>query len=707
MPEGGNRSIVAAAAAVWLGALLGPLASIEVGVTVVCVGILVARFAQKPVLMLVVLVGIGLMSGSYSSQRGRATLGAELPVSGRVFVGEAATDPMPYGREFRFILRPSWLGDDLTGRPWNGPAVAVVTERRDVEAGDTVEVAGRLRSWPDTLRGDPVAGRVDAREVTILSNSEDWAMTAGNAVRNRVRSRLITLGDSPEAALLSGFLIGDIGSLPRSDAESLRRAGLTHYVAVSGSNVALVLGALWLVLGPLGAGNRIRAIAGLVALVVFVVATRWESSVIRAATMAAIVLGGRAVGVVINAWGALGAAVAILLAISGDLAFDIGFQLSVVATGGVLAGMHFWSGRTPRMFWGLLAATVSAQLAVVPLLLLHFGTIPLLSPLANLLAAPLVSVATASAGIGVIIPCDAPVAVAETLAGMVLEVARTASEWPQLNAVATTGLAGLFLAVWPTRLRWGVVVGVVAVAALSALPPGAPDVPTVVFLDVGQGDAVLLRDPSGAVALVDGGRDPAVLLPGLRRHGVGRIDLLVATHGDADHVGGFSGLLATVEVGRIWVPDHADLGDLLGVVLEDAASERVAVDAVASGDAAVLGEFRLEVLGPHRRYAADNDGSVVILASVARTTLLLPGDIGAVAQVELDDVQPSLLMVPHHGAATSSLEWLAETVGDVAIISVGPNTYGHPAPEVLDALGDAGAQVLTTWEMGDITIALR
>jgi competence protein ComEC len=165
--------------------------------------------------------------------------------------------------------------------------------------------------------------------------------------------------------------------------------------------------------------------------------------------------------------------------------------------------------------------------------------------------------------------------------------------------------------------------------------------------------------------------------------------------------------LATVEVGRIWVPDHADLGDLLEVILEGAASEGVAVDAVASGDGAVLGEFRLDVLGPHRRYAADNDGSVVILASAAGTTLLLPGDIGAVAQAELDDVQPSLLMVPHHGAATSSLEWLAETVGDVAIISVGPNTYGHPAPEVLDALGGAGAQVLTTWEQGDITIALR
>ena len=115
----------------------------------------------------------------------------------------------------------------------------------------------------------------------------------------------------------------------------------------------------------------------------------------------------------------------------------------------------------------------------------------------------------------------------------------------------------------------------------------------------------------------------------------------------------------------------------------------------------------MRALGPDRRYATDNDGSIVLLISVGETQALLPGDIGEVAQRDLPPVRPDLLLVPHHGAATTDLGWLQETVGPVAVISVGPNSYGHPDPAVLGALAEAGAQVLTTWEQGDIAIAMR
>ncbi len=698
-----------AAVALWLGALSGPHVSVAVGLGVVAAGVCLAVVARNPTFLLVGLIGIGAVSGALASSRHQETFDATLPRGRGAVTGAAITDAIPYGTDFRFILRPSGWTPAGSDRQvlWPGPAIAVTSSHDEIAAGNRISVSGLLRADPHLIRGDPVAGRISATSILVLGGPASPVVGAGNAVRDRVASRLAILGASAEASLLSGFLIGDIADLPRPDNESLRRAGLTHYVAVSGSNVALVLGAWWLVLGPTGAGTRLRAVTGLIVLLVFVVATRWESSVIRAATMAALVLGGRAVGVAIDAWAALGCAVSVLLVMSGDLAYDVGFQLSVVATGGVLFGMNVWRARAPRIFWSLLAATVSAQLAVVPLLLIHFGSIPLLSPVANLLAAPLVTGATATAGAGVIVGWDLPLHIAQSLAGLVLNVARTAAGWPQLNAPQTAGLGAAVTLAWPTRMRWVVIGGIVAMSALSMVPPGPPDAPTIVFLDVGQGDAVLLRDPSGAVVLVDGGRDPTTLSSSLREHGVGRIDLVVATHGDADHVGGFSGLLETVAVGRIWVPDYANLGDLLGAVVDAAEHRGIPVDAVAVGESAVLGEFALDVLGPHRRYAADNDGSVVLLASVAGRSVLLPGDIGALAQAELDPVRPDLMMVPHHGAATSNLEWLADTVGDLAIISVGPNTYGHPAPEVLDTLIGAGTRVLTTRDEGDIAIALR
>jgi competence protein ComEC len=680
---------------------------VVVGIVVVVVGAAASLTRWK--LILLALVGVGMVSASLASERGLATMAADLPRGRGEVAGVAATDAVPYGSESRFVIQPiGWkpAGEDI-GRPWDGPALVVVTEEDGITAGDHVRVVGLLRPEPGHFRGDPVAAIVRATVVTRLEDSSSLFLDAGNALRNRVKTRLAVLSDSPEAALLSGFLIGDIADLPRADNDALRRAGLSHYVAVSGSNVALVLGAWWLMLGPTGAGNKTRAITGLVVLIVFIVATRWESSVIRAATMAGLVMAGRALAVPIDAWGALGGAVTILLVVSGDLAYDIGFQLSVVATGGVLLGMGVWAGRSPRVVWSLLAATVSAQLAVVPLLLLHFGTVPLLSPVANLLAAPLVTGATAAAGIGVVAGWDLPLLVAERLAGLVLEIADRAAAWPQLDLLRVVGLAGLLLVVWPTPVRRVALAGIVVVVAVGAIPPGPPSTPSVVFLDVGQGDAVLLRDPSGAVVLIDGGRDPTVLRTRLRSHGVASVDLLVATHGDSDHVGGLVGFLDDFDVGRIWVPAFAEHGGLLTELIGDAAVVGVPVDHVATGDGAALGEFRLDVLGPSRRYAGDNDGSVVILATTAERSVLLAGDIGAIAQRGLPPLTPTVLMVPHHGAATTDPRWLADTVGSLAVISVGPNSYGHPALEVVEVLEESDTRVLTTQDEGDITISLR
>ncbi len=692
-----------AAAAVWAGALLGGSGA-AVPVLAGCLGgaALVGR-RRGDAAMLLVLVAIGVGSGSLAGARIDAVHQSELPAGRVTVVGTAASDPMPYGGGVRLILRPSGLGSPADVQAWQGPPIAVVAESASAAAGDRLLVVGLMRAGAGSIRGDPVAGTMTNASVERLSGPDSLFGMAGNAVRNRVSTRLSALTEGSARALLAGFLIGDTDGLRESDINALRRAGLTHFVAVSGSNVALVLGAWWLVLGP--AGVRTRAATGLVVLVVYVVATRWESSVIRAATMAALVLGGKAAGVPLDAWTALGAAVAMLLAVSGDLAFDIGFQLSVAATAGVLVGLRLWHDRRPRFVWSVLAVTVSAQLAVAPLLLAHFGSIPLLSPVANMVAAPLVTAATAAAGLGVVLPWDAPLRLATLLAELVLEIARVASSWPQLNATQTVGLVALAGLTWRTRMRAAALATVAGIVLVSVIPPGPPAVPTVVFLDVGQGDAVLLRDPGGSVVLVDGGREPAVLQDALRRHGIGRADLLVATHGDADHVGGL--VDRQFEVGEMWIPRHAATGEILEGVVAEAQSEGVVVRTVAAGDRATLGEFSLEVIAPLRRYATDNDGSVVLLATVGDLRVLLPGDIGEVAQRELGAIQADLLMVPHHGAGTSDFEWLAASVQDVAVISVGPNTYGHPAAEVVAVLEEAGASVLTTWNSGDVVVPLR
>jgi len=242
------------------------------------------------------------------------------------------------------------------------------------------------------------------------------------------------------------------------------------------------------------------------------------------------------------------------------------------------------------------------------------------------------------------------------------------------------------------------------VGAATVLPAQLPARPEVVFLDVGQGDAILLRGPSGEVVLVDGGPDPALLRRALLGRGIRRIDLLVVTHGHADHLAGLAGIGQWASVGRLW--HNGDEGEALESLVAEMQAAGVPVEVPGPGWEAQVGAFRIGVLGPLRRYASPNDGSLVLRVSAAGATVLIPGDVEAIAQADLGPLAADVLKVPHQGASTNDLEWLASCAPQVAVISVGPNDFGHPAPEVVAALRAAGAVVRRTDLEGDVVYAL-
>jgi competence protein ComEC len=356
--------------------------------------------------------------------------------------------------------------------------------------------------------------------------------------------------------------------------------------------------------------------------------------------------------------------------------------------------------------WTALGATVGAQVAVAPILLVVFGSIPLVAPIANLAAAPVVAVTTVVGMVVIIAPLPLLTSIAGIGATVILDIARRTSEGPQLGVIASVAMGVVVLAIIS---RWTRPLGLAALCCVAlfvaAGQPSWPTSPTAVVLDVGQGDAILLQDPSGLAMLVDGGREPAVLDRALRRHGVRSLAVVVVTHADADHVGGLVEVVEGLDVGEVWIGADATTAALLDDVLDAAARRDIPVVEVGDGLRGALGDIALEVVGPRRRYLGDNDGSVVILAA-ARRSILLAGDIEAVAQRELAPVAPDVLLVPHHGSATSDLEWLERTLDEVAILSYGPNTYGHPDPAVVDVLEHSGAEIHRTATDGDITIEL-
>jgi competence protein ComEC len=570
--------------------------------------------------------------------------------------------------------------------------------------GQRFLIVGRVVSGPGEIGGDRHRGVIDASRFELIAEPRSPVLHLGNALHDRVLDRLGPLEGG--RALLAGFLVGDTSGVDDKDQSAMRRAGLSHFTAVSGSNVAIFLGLLFVAAGPLGIGPRRRALVGLAGLPVFVAATGFEPSVLRASAMAALVLGGRLAGIALETWQVVAAAVIGLLTLDPGLVSDSGFQLSVVATAGVIVGSRYPvpRGRVPRA----IAVGVGAQLAVAPLLILHFGQVPLLSPLANLVAAPLVAATTILGALGVAgLPLATDLAVAG--ASAVLAIARTASVWPQIGwgglAVALVGLVIALLR--PGSRPILALVASATVAWLVAGPvPNLPD-PGAVVLDVGQGDAILLSGGEGAYALVDGGPDPASLMENLADYRVSSLELAVLTHDHADHAAGLEALTGHIQVGVLWAGSTEQGEDeessglasrLRGVGVE--------VNEPSVGDVYRLGALVITVVGPTRQYASLNDESIVLMVKGPARSMLLAGDIEVHAQDDLGGLEADVLKVPHHGGGTSEQGWLQEVGADLAVISVGPNDFGHPVEWVIDALEETGSEVLRTDEVGDVAVPL-
>lgn len=691
----------------WVGASAGRAIG-WAGITVAVVLGIVAIVRGGVALVLAACLVGGSVSGTLASVDEQVTLAAPA-LAGPVRVAGWAIDDVRPGRSGdSFLLQPTHLQHQGSWDEWQGaPLLIALTDPVDVVAHQRVQVDGTARPSPGFARGDPYAGRVTARRVIPLGSAVDPLFRVGNAIRGRVAAGLDPYGDDPAATLVSGFLIGDVRMLPPLDGERLRQSGLSHFVAVSGSNVAVFLALWWVIAGPLSMGPRRRALVGIAGLLLFVVITRWEPSVLRASAMAALVLVARTVGIALSPWSALGVAVGGVLLVAGELSADIGFQLSVAATAGVICGANMFGAAKTRWLAAPLGVTVSAQIAVAPLLLVHFGSVPLVSPLANLLAAPLVLASTVSGGLGLLIGVKPLIDLAVVAAEVVLGIARLAAPWPQLGPSGLVlVLALLGVAVWrPVRA----LVALVAAALLGALvfaPASHVRGAAVVVLDVGQGDAILIRGSAGETVLIDGGPDPVLLLQKLRRFGVHRVDLAVLSHPHADHVSGMVAALESVPVGRLWHPGFVDGGPIFAQLLEGAAARGIEVEIPEAGWVADIGNIHLDVLGPLRRYASPNDQSLVLLATLHGRTVLLPGDIEVIAQRELGTVRAAVLKVPHQGAATSDLAWLQAVESTTAVISVGSNTFGHPSADVVSALEDSGAEVLRTDEDGDVIVPL-
>lgn len=543
----------------------------------------------------------------------------------------------------------------------------------------------------------------------------------------------------PGGGLLPGLAIGDTTRVSASLDLAMKTSSLSHLTAVSGANCAIVVGAALAIAGLLGAPLPVRLSIAAVTLLGFVVLVTPEPSVLRAAVMAGLALGAVALGRPALGPPVLAAAVLVLLVVDPWLARSYGFALSALATAGLLLLAGPLAGALSRVLPGwlatVLAVPLAAQLACQPVLLLLDPSLPLYGVPANLIAAPAAPVATVVGLLACLIgPVLPPVGIALAWLGWlpaswIAAVATLFAGLPGARGVWPGGLGGVALLTLIEAAALVAVLGagrarlvsravcllaVVAYAAAAvggvvATRVGRPADWQYAMCDVGQGDATLVRS-GGAVALVDLGPDPAPLRACLDDLGIGRVDLVVLTHFDLDHVGGAEAVIGRADRVLTGPTDGSDDERLRA----EFAAGGARVEQVERGDRGVLGELGWEVLWPPPRgVTPGNPASVTIDWSCpahACLEAIMLGDLGEEAQTRLlgaaDPGRVDVVKVAHHGSADQCAALYAQLDATVGLIGVGAqNDYGHPTASLLGILAASGTTVLRTDLDGTILVA--
>jgi len=697
---------------------------------------------------------------------------------GRVTLqGVIVGDPEEREGSTRLRVRAAWVKlPDGTGRAVNGLVLVTAPPYSELEYGDQVRVLGMLKtppSFPDFSYRDYLARQgiyslVNWGTVTRVRAGRTFSVLWWLfALRHWSAAAIASILPEPQAALLTGILVGVEAGIPRSLMDAFYTTGTTHIIAISGFNLTIVSGIL------AGLAERILgrkwvfwfAATGVALYTVLVGAS---AAVVRAAVMASVYLLGRHAGRKAFVPASLAAAAILMTAVNPYWLWDLGFLLSFAATLGLalyavpLSALcqrflerHVSADRAVEVL-GLLndavLSTLAASVLTLPIIMCYSGRLSLVSLLTNCLILPVQPFVMTSGGISLLLTMlFRPLGVVAGWVAWVfltytIEVVRLCARLPWasvfvgMNAtVAVVYYALLGGVTWwlgrdparrqemrdrlqtllANRLQPGVLIAAAVVLLVLAGNAwhGRPDGRLhVMFLDVGQGDAIFVQTPSGRQILVDGGPSGSVLLSQLGRHMPfwdRTLDLVLLTHSDIDHVSGLVPVLERFRVDHVVFHEEGASSDVYERWLKDVAHERGVVSDVRAGQQIDLDQgVRMTVLySGGKCMQADgnsNNCSVVTRLEYGQFSVLLPGDIEAPIEQSLvydGAVQQSVVLkAAHHGSCTSTTQEFVDAVApQVVVISVGAdNEFGHPCDGVLERL--AGLQVYRTDEDGTIEI---
>lgn len=698
--------------------------------------------------LLAAVVAAGMLHVNFSATptpydvRHRADAEAEV-----LLLGEVLEMPESRREYWRVPLAVRALhGADSICAQVRGTVLASGKNLSNLAAGDHVILRGRLRLADEArnpgafdyrayLNANGIAALFSCSDSTpvrlFTSGGRRPLARAAHAARSWLQTQIAAFASGQSAALINGMLLGETGELHAEVLEDFSRTGLIHILSISGLHVGFIALLLMLATSLLRIPKGRQGAIVLIALWCYAYLTGMRPPIVRATAMASVILSGRIFERETNLANNLCVAALFILLWQPLQLFQIGFQLSFAAVAGLtyLYKPALWgltrvvrSRRRPlRWALALMAATLAAQLATLPIIALAYGRVPAAALWGNLVVIPLAFIVIASAVLACIFaPLSAFVqqaygAVADGAATLMLGFTKWLATlpWAYVEGVHFSPLllaAYLFalatMVAWRKHARAWLVLAVLLLLNLHVWHEAWAAGPRlrITFFDVGQGDAILLDFPQGKRVLIDTGpwfgessAGERMLVPYLQRQGIRRLHAVIISHPHADHLGGLPALLRAVQIDTVY---HC--GFRADSELEQqctALSESLRVP-----DKALLPNTRLDHFAPavlstlctdaagiiHTRKRNLNNASLVLKVIFGGVSLLFPGD----AEWESENhllrhaaaLDSDLLKLGHHGSRTSSAQKFLQAVSPQwAVISAGRNNkFGHPHAEVLN-----------------------
>ena len=643
---------------------------------------------------------------------------------------DVVTDPTKSASgSYSFIARALTVSNSSIHYRLRVP-IRVISSKMDVTAmlpGQRFSVHGRIVSSKEARVAALV---IISEEVAVITKASKWARTLGS-----IRYGLRTLsGDGDAGALIPGMVLGDTSKQSAEFKNSMKRSGLTHLVAVSGANFALVSAfVLWL-MQFLFSMMKYRLSATAISLIAFIALVRPSPSVLRAAAMAAVLLVAQGTKRGRDSLPALGFAMAAVVLADPWQARDAGFALSVLATAGLLLFapvlVEKFSEHMPEKLAQALAPPIAAIVFCSPIIVALSGYLAPMSVIANLLAAPFVGPITILGfNAALLSPFLTPISsiliwFIRIPAGAIALIAHWASGFPVLTL--HTGRIGFVIVAIFTVVLWLfkkwfrqiiaiTLVVIIAITYLQRWPGGDWQVAN---CDIGQGDSMVINLGNHRALVIDVGPDAVAEDRCLKALGINEIPLMILSHFHADHVAGLPGAVSHRKVGQLWISANAQ--PIVESTMVHAVLQGVEVVTAVRGMRAQLDSLTINVLWPtlNANTFAEmpgegsqiNNSSIATLITSKAFSIFAGGDLEPpVQQILIDDVSHvDIYKVCHHGSKYQDLDFMAALHPRLSIISVGAgNSYGHPAVQTLDALARLGSEVVRTDIDGAIAVQVR